>query len=83
MEQEAIKMLEARLDAIIRLLAIPIVQGKPIAESAPVLSDLGLDNSLIAALCRTSPTVVRTAIRRRKGQGARSRVATGKRSRGD
>lgn len=71
MDAEAIQRLEARLDAIIRLLAVPIVQGKSIAESAPVLSDLGLDNNLIATLCRTSPKVVQTAIRRKRQSAAR------------
>lgn len=72
MDAESVRRLEARLDAIIRLLALPITQDRPIAESAPVLSQLGLDTNLIATLCGTSPTVVRTAIRRKRQPTAKN-----------
>lgn len=62
------EFLESKLDAIIRLLAAPIVEGKPIAEAAPRLSALGLDNNTIAAICATKPNVVRTALLR-SGKG--------------
>lgn len=69
MDNATLAVLEPKLDAIIRLLAAPIVQGKPISEAAPILAALGLDNSTIAAICGTTQNVVRTArLRSTKGR---------------
>ncbi len=64
MDENQFRSIEAQLMTIIRLLAAPLVQGKPVAETAPLLSQLGLDNNQIAAICRTKPNVVRTALLR-------------------
>jgi hypothetical protein len=64
MDRNSTSALETKLDTIIRLLAAPLVEGKPIAEAAPKLASLGLENSTIAAVCNTKPNVVRTAIGR-------------------
>lgn len=72
MDDRQFQSLEAKVDAIIRLLAAPLIQGKPIAESAPLLSQLGLDTNQITAICNTTPNVIRTALSR-AGKGPISR----------
>lgn len=71
MDTAQFQTMEAKLDAIIRLLAAPLTQGQPIAESAPLLSQLGLDNTSIAAICNTKTNVVRTAVLRSKTSAKR------------
>jgi hypothetical protein len=70
--------LEAKVDVIIRLLAAPLIQDKPIAESAPMLSKLGLDNNQIATICNTAPNVIRTALLRAGKPRAGRRSPRGK-----
>lgn len=65
--------LEAKLDTIIRLLAAPLVGDRPIADSAPVLSQFGLENNQIATILSTTPNVVRTAIARAGKSGRAKR----------
>lgn len=85
MDEATFARLESRLDAIVRLLAAPMTEGKTIAESAPMLSRLGLENSLIATICGTDTAVVRTAIwRTAQSKGGRpGKVRNGRSQRAD
>lgn len=64
MENDAATRIETKLDAIIHLLAAPLVQGKSVADSAQVLAKVGLNSVQIAELCNTTPGVVRKALSR-------------------
>ena len=66
MDEVQYQELGAKLDTIIRLLAAPLIKDRPIAESAPILSGMGIDNAQIALICKTSGNVVRTALLRAK-----------------
>ncbi len=77
MDNQQFERLDARLDAIVRLLAAPMIQDRPIAESAPMLSQLGLDNNTIAAVCNTSPSVIRTALLRARKSRAKRKPTAG------
>lgn len=74
-DKKALSGIEQRMDAIICLLAAPIVNGKTLAETVPVLSRLGLDRNQIAAVCNTTPETVsvRLAEAKRRRQSPRRR----------
>ena len=81
MDDEALKRIEARLDAIVRLLAAPLVQGKTQTQSVQLLDALGLDRAQIADICNTRAEVVRARLSeaKRGEKAARPRKAgTGK-----
>lgn len=67
-DERATSRIEDKLESIIRLLAAPMVKDKPLAESVPFLSGLGLDSNQIAAICDTSPGSVRARLAEAKGQ---------------
>jgi len=73
MDDKQIQGIEAQLNTIIRLLAAPIVQDRPIAEAAPMLADLGMDTRQIAMMCNTTSNVVRTALLRAGAKKTRTR----------
>ena len=58
MEEEILKSIDAKLDAIIRLLASGFIQGKSKTEAIIALGGLGLANDLIAELVKTTPATV-------------------------
>ena len=69
MEDDALRRIEAKLDAIVRLLAAPLVQGKKQAESVPLLAALGLDRTQIADICNATPDAVRARLSEAKRGG--------------
>jgi hypothetical protein len=64
MQEDAAKTIEAQLDVIMRLLAVPMVQGKTLGESAQLLARVGLNSEQIAELCGATPGGVRTVLSR-------------------
>jgi len=58
MEEEILKSIDAKLAAIIRLLASGSIQGKKKTEAIVILGSLGLDAALIAELVDTTPATV-------------------------
>jgi len=58
MKDETLTSIEAKLDAIIRLLASGSIQGKSKTEAIITLGNLGLDAALIAELVDTTPATV-------------------------
>jgi DNA-directed RNA polymerase specialized sigma24 family protein len=73
MEEDAAKRVEARLDVIMRLLAVPLVQGKTVGESAQLLARVGLNSEQIAELCGATPGGVRTVLSRARREAASDR----------
>jgi len=70
MEEEILRSIDTKLDAMIRLLASGIIQGKSKTDSIVALGDLGLDTNLIAKIVKTTPGTVyaRLSEARRKGK---------------
>lgn len=62
MEEEILRSIDTKLNAIIRLLASGFIQGKTKTEAIIALAGLGLPNDLIAELVKTTPAVVYTRI---------------------
>jgi len=58
MEEDVAKRIETKLDAIVRLLAAPLVQGKTVTQAVQALGSLGLPRSDIATICNTTPAAV-------------------------
>lgn len=58
MEEEILKSIDTKLDAIIRLLASGSIQGKSKTDAIIILGGLGLDAALIAELVGTTPGTV-------------------------
>ena len=76
-EKEAASRIEAKLEAIIRLLAASMVQDKSLTESVQILSRLGLDRNQMAAICQTTPHTVSVRLseaKRQPGTQRRRRV---------
>lgn len=73
MENDAATRIETKLDAIIRLLAAPLVDGKTVADGAQILAKIGFDAGQIAELCNTTPNVVRKALSRARLQAKSKR----------
>jgi hypothetical protein len=68
-----------KLDLIIRLLAIPVVAGQRKSASILLLSEMGMDRNLIAAICETSPhavSVVLSSARKRREGGTEEEDST-------
>lgn len=57
-EEGIIKSIDTKLDAIIRLLASNVIEGKTKTEAIIMLGGLGLTNDLIAELVKTTPATV-------------------------
>ena len=72
-DKEGASRIEAKLEAIIRLLAASMVQGKSLADSVQILSRLGLDRNQIAAICQTTPQTVSVRLWEAKRQPATQR----------
>jgi hypothetical protein len=72
LDQKDIERLEGKLDAIIRLLAAPQVEGKKLSEGAVYLDRLGVDRDTIAGLYATTPDAVRVSLRRSKQAEAKA-----------
>lgn len=66
---DGIARLEAKLDAVIKLLALSSVAGKSLKESAVHLSKAGLAPKEIAALCDSTPNAVSVALSNAKKEG--------------
>jgi len=58
MEDEILRSIDTKLDAIIRLLASGSIQGKSKTDAIIALGTLGLDPNLIAELVGTTPGTV-------------------------
>ena len=52
------KILESKLDILIRLLGMTIGSNLPTTERAPMLQRAGLDRSAIAAICDASVAAI-------------------------
>jgi DNA-directed RNA polymerase specialized sigma24 family protein len=73
-EDEGVARLEAKLDTLIRLLALSVTADlQSIKDRAVVLSKAGLGPREIAALCDTTPNTVSVALSNAKKDG-KSRV---------
>jgi transposase len=58
-DTDALKEIQERLDVIIKLLALPIIQDKGTTkDKVRVLAELGLSNSQIASICGVSVNIV-------------------------
>jgi len=81
MEEETLKNIDKKLDAIVRLLASSCIQGKSKTEAIITLGALGMDANIIAEIVgTTSGTVnVRLSEHRRKSQGLNKRTKEAKR----
>lgn len=73
MQEDAAKRIEAQLDVIMRLLAVPMVQGKTLGESAQLLARVGLNSEQIAELCGATPGGVRTVLSRARREASSDR----------
>ena len=78
MDGAKLAKIESKLDSIVRLLAAPLVEDKPLAETAPRLSTLRLDRTMIASICGSSVNAVGNAIRTSKKKGKASTKGTRK-----
>jgi len=76
-ENDAATRIETKLDAIIRLLAVPMVQGKTLGESAQLLARVGLNSEQIAELCGATPGGVRTVLSRARREASSDRRGPG------
>ena len=70
MEDEILRSIDTKLDAIIRLLAVGRIEGKNKTEAIMTLGALGLDPNLISEIVDTTPGTVHTRLSeaRRKGK---------------
>jgi hypothetical protein len=69
MEEKDLKAIDSKLEMILRVVAWSAVDGKTLAESASVLSRLGLDRNQIAAICDTTPQTVSVRLSEAKREG--------------
>jgi len=72
-DERATSRIEAKLEAIIHLLAAPMVKDLTLAQSAPLLSRLGLNRDQIAAICDTTPETVSVRLSEAKRQPTSAR----------
>lgn len=72
-QAETVSGIEQRLDTIIQLLAGPIVQGKNVKDSVRALAEVGIDASLIAAICHTERKTVAARLSEIKREPAANR----------
>jgi hypothetical protein len=59
MSNEQFERLMNKLDALIKITAVNVSQGKTIAEAALLLSDFGFQNKEIATILGTTPHYIR------------------------
>lgn len=81
MEEDVAKRIETKLDAIVRLLAAPLVQGKTVTQAVQALAALGLPRRDIATICNTTPAAVSARLSEAKRGQKQTRRRT--RTRGD
>lgn len=62
--------LVAKLDALVRLVALQLIGDKTATEAIRVLGRSGLDNELIAEIVGTTPGTVRGTLSRARRKGA-------------
>ena len=62
MEDEILRSIDTKLDAIIRLLAVGRIEGKNKTEAIMTLGALGLDPNLISEIVDTTPGTVHTRL---------------------
>ena len=70
----AVEEVREKLSTMVKLLAAQVGPDLTIAQRAPLLDRLGVDYETIAAVCGTTPNVVRVRVgeaRRAEGRGAR------------
>lgn len=79
MEDDALKRIEAKLDAIVRLLAAPLLESRSVADGAQLLDKVGLNSAQIAELCGSTPGTVRKALSRARQQPKEKRAPSGAR----
>jgi hypothetical protein len=74
-EKDSIQLLDRKLTIIINLLAYQIVQGKTIAEGAPLLKRMGLSQSEIAGVFDSTANAisVRLAEAKKKANTTKSK----------
>lgn len=68
-EEGILKSIDTKLDAIIRLLASSVMEGKTKTEAIIMLGGLGLANDLIAELVKTTPATVYARLSEVKRKG--------------
>jgi hypothetical protein len=73
MSKEQFEQLMSKLDALIKMTAVNISQGKSIAEVALLLSDFGFQNKEIATILGTTPHYIGTVKLRGKKAKAEQR----------
>ena len=74
MDDEAVKRIEAKLDAIVLLLAAPLLESRSVADGAQLLGKVGLNSTQIAELCGITPDAVRKALSRARHQPKEKRA---------
>jgi len=76
MSNEQFEKLMDKLDALIKIAAVNVSQGKTIAEVAILLSDFGFQNKEIAAILGTTPHYIGTVkVRAKQGKERKGKVA--------
>jgi hypothetical protein len=65
--------MEAKLDVVIKLLALQVGVGSPVAQRIALLKSAGMDTALVADVLGTTPAVIRARASdaRRKPKKAR------------
>jgi DNA-directed RNA polymerase specialized sigma24 family protein len=69
-QEDRIATLEAKLDVILRLLALQAIkEAQTVKEKAMLLSKAGISSREIAALCDTTPNTISVALSNAKKGG--------------
>jgi DNA-binding CsgD family transcriptional regulator len=68
-EEGILKSIDAKLDAMVRLFASSVIEGKTKTEAIIMLGGLGLTNDLIAELVKTTPATVSARLSEVKRKG--------------
>jgi len=69
MEEDILKSIDKKLEAIIKLLAGTSVQGKTKTEQIKMLGSLGMDANTIADIVNTTPATVAARLWEMKKKG--------------
>lgn len=81
MEEEILKSIDRKLEALIKLIGGNFVQGKNKTEAIITLSSLGMDSSMIADIVGTTPATVASRLWEQKQKsGATTKTKKPKKS---
>jgi hypothetical protein len=70
--QSKLTSIQEKLDQLIFLVACQVTQGQSVAQAAPVLKRLGLNNSQIATVLGSTPNAISVRLAEAKGKKAKS-----------